>query len=163
MAISKVKYLHNENGIDMLSDGKHHEMVKTIYTFLTDDQNCPDVGAHWQKIGFQQNDPKTDIRGGGMLSILHVLDFQCQYPLTLKFLYTHSQIQNYQFPLIIKLFSFSAMCLTQLRSGELFGICNEKNSVFKGVGTAYCCLVVAFAKKYVEGKCNIVDMNAIEK
>lgn len=29
-------------------------------------------GAHWERIGFQGNDPATDLRGAGMLSLLQM-------------------------------------------------------------------------------------------
>ena len=53
--------------------------------------------------------------------------------------------------------------LDMLRSGELYPLCNQKNRVFEAVNMTYCAMVIAFAKKYIEGKCIIVDINAINK
>ena len=34
---------------------------------------CRSIGSHWQDIGFQATDPKTDIRGAGMFGVLQML------------------------------------------------------------------------------------------
>jgi hypothetical protein len=53
-------------------DGPMYEqMMKTLYTKLVDGGPFRGtIGRHWEEIGFQGSDPRTDIRGGGILGIL---------------------------------------------------------------------------------------------
>ena len=38
------------------------------------------LGPHWVRIGFQNNDPMTDTRGGGILSLLNILYLVSTHP-----------------------------------------------------------------------------------
>ena len=43
----------------------HFEVLLTLYKLLTGSKlDCPRYGSHWEQIGFQGNDPATDLRGG---------------------------------------------------------------------------------------------------
>lgn len=39
------------------------------------------VSPFWKMIGFQRENPLTDFRGGGILSLIHLLSFVERYPL----------------------------------------------------------------------------------
>ena len=149
--------------VDYSSHVEHHQMIMTIYRFLTNETVCPQIGSHWQTIGFQGTDPRTDIRGCGMLGVLQVLHFQYNKPKTFKMIYQHSIQKESEFPLIIQLFSFTSLCLGQVRSGKLYPMCNSLNSVFKAVNIVYECLVVMFMSQYMIGKCSIVDIDRLSK
>jgi hypothetical protein len=52
--------------------------LSTIYHSLTvglstASRNCPSTGPHWNDVGFQGNDPTTDLRGSGMVGVLQLL------------------------------------------------------------------------------------------
>ena len=92
-AISCVKLLgYEQDGmpVDMSQHDQHNQMIATIFKFLTEKKACAPVGSHWQTIGFQGVDPRTDIRGCGMLGVLQVLYFKEQYPDSFKLIYMHS-------------------------------------------------------------------------
>ena len=55
------------------SIAEHEILIKTIYKKLADRNECRLIGNHWVDIGFQGSDPKTDIRGAGILGLLQVL------------------------------------------------------------------------------------------
>lgn len=165
-AISYMKFLGHdqpENKVDYSKHIQHHQIINTIYRFLTGKETCPQIGEHWQKIGFQQSDPRTDIRGCGMLGLLHVLFFIQTYPLTFKMIYEHSLKSASQFPLMIKMFEFTSLVLVQIRNGGLYPICNQLNDVFKATSTAYCCLSLVFIHDYIRERGSIVDMDALSK
>jgi hypothetical protein len=72
-AIAKIP-LNNENSL-------HQQMLLTLYsTLLKTNLECPRFGPHWESIGFQGNDPATDLRGVGMLGLLQHLYFINTYP-----------------------------------------------------------------------------------
>ncbi|XP_059082604.1 ELMO domain-containing protein 3-like isoform X1 [Tigriopus californicus] len=55
-------------------DPTHFQTLQTIYKQLTGDLvDCPRFGSHWEEIGFQGNDPATDLRGVGCLGLLQPL------------------------------------------------------------------------------------------
>ena len=73
-------------------DGAHERMLMTIYCTLTGDATWPPrYGAHWEVVGFQGNDPATDLRGAGMLALLQVLHFQKTAPTLLAAIYRLSR------------------------------------------------------------------------
>ena len=39
------------------------------------------ISPYWKMIGFQRETPLTDFRGGGILSLIHLLAFVERYPL----------------------------------------------------------------------------------
>ena len=39
------------------------------------------ISPYWKMIGFQRDTPLTDFRGGGILSLLHLIAFVERYPL----------------------------------------------------------------------------------
>ena len=55
-------------------DVLHRRLIQTIYRRLVKEKRaCPDVGSHWDTIGFQGTDPCTDLnRSMGVLSLLQV-------------------------------------------------------------------------------------------
>lgn len=65
LALTKVKLKTNIQ--------EHERIIKSVYRQLTKEDNCKLIGSHWQKIGFQATDPASDVRGCGMLAVLHLL------------------------------------------------------------------------------------------
>lgn len=97
-ALTKLKYDEWQRDLNTLYHAKetalnhadpiHRRMMATIYSMLncntkekgketdgkeTDKIDCAVIGSHWESIGFQGNDPATDLRSTGMLSMLHLL------------------------------------------------------------------------------------------
>lgn len=140
-------------------------MINSIYRFLRpeDGNSVQMIGSHWQNIGFQSNDPRTDIRGTGMLGVLQILWFAENYPNTLKAIYAHSLTKDYEFPLAIKLFEFSALVLSQLKTKKIFYACNEHSSVFLACNKVYACLVIDYMKGYIQQKLTLLKMDSLNK
>lgn len=72
------------------SIAEHEILLKSIYKKLTKEPNCRLIGNHWVDIGFQGSDPKTDIRGAGVLGLIHVLFFIETYPEASKLILDYS-------------------------------------------------------------------------
>ena len=52
----------------------HFQILLTLFKQFTGDRlDCPRYGSHWEQVGFQGNDPATDLRGVGMLGLIHPL------------------------------------------------------------------------------------------
>ena len=59
----------------------HWRMIHTVFRELTPKNKpvpCPTLGAHWVRIGFQGNDPRTDVNRAmrclALLQLLHLLE-----------------------------------------------------------------------------------------
>ncbi|KAF4528955.1 hypothetical protein B566_EDAN017423 [Ephemera danica] len=53
----------------------HNRMLQTVYKGLTGlHLDCPRHGRHWEQVGFQGSNPDTDLRGVGMLGLLHLVN-----------------------------------------------------------------------------------------
>lgn len=52
----------------------HRRLLQTIYRHMTGQKRvCPDEGPHWDTVGFQGNDPRTDLnRSMGIFSLIQV-------------------------------------------------------------------------------------------
>lgn len=52
----------------------HRRLIQTIFRRMTDEKrSVPDVGPHWDVIGFQGNDPRTDLnRSMGVFALFQV-------------------------------------------------------------------------------------------
>ena len=61
-------------------------IVKSIYRrAFPEREHCRMIGRHWQDLGFQHTDPRTDVRGAGMLGLLHLIHLQ-EYPQLFKYI-----------------------------------------------------------------------------
>ncbi len=59
-------------------DEMHRKMLLTVYAKLTGDyreEKIDTVGKHWETIGFQGEDPSTDVRACGALAVANMLSF----------------------------------------------------------------------------------------
>jgi hypothetical protein len=139
----------------------HERMLLTLYRALTGDALAPPTyGNHWEVIGFQGNDPSTDLRGSGLFALVQLLYFAKNYrPLLLK-LYQLSRDERQNFPLATLSTNVTAMVLLALRQRyKLYGEIGRRGSVYEVVNELY---VAAFYHMYLEwknGNKTIVDWN----
>ena len=107
------------------NDSAHERMLMTIYCTLTGDATWPPrYGAHWEVVGFQGNDPATDLRGAGMLALLQVLHFQKTAPTLLAAIYRLSRGER-DFPFMTVSITMTQLSLQALRSGALTRLANR--------------------------------------
>ena len=106
-------------------DDAHERMLMAIYCTLTGDATWPPrYGTHWEVVGFQGNDPATDLRGVGMLALLQVLHFQKTQPKLLAAIYRLSRGER-DFPFMTVSISMTQLSLQALRSGALTRLANR--------------------------------------
>eukprot|EP00658_Telonema_sp_P-2_P048927 TRINITY_DN37212_c0_g1_i1.p1 TRINITY_DN37212_c0_g1~~TRINITY_DN37212_c0_g1_i1.p1 ORF type:complete len:350 (+),score=76.80 TRINITY_DN37212_c0_g1_i1:139-1188(+) len=135
-ALAKLKYS------DSAKDDLHLSMLRTVFTVMTNTPMADTVmtvgrkGPHWQDIGFQQNDPATDIRGTGMLGVLQFVWLVTEYPGVARFVHQASCIAERgvhhmsQFPPVCTGFEFTKMTLEAMRDGTLIRRANACGQVW---------------------------------
>uniref|UniRef100_A0A1B6FN46 ELMO domain-containing protein n=1 Tax=Cuerna arida TaxID=1464854 RepID=A0A1B6FN46_9HEMI len=122
------------------NDGVHWRMVQTVYKRLTGSKlDCPQYGSHWLQIGFQGSDPSKDLRGVGMLGLVHLLylaTHSTTHTLALK-LYSVANSETQPFPLAVLSLNVSSIAVNALRGGRLNKECNARHSVFDVINLFY--------------------------
>eukprot|EP00931_Biecheleriopsis_adriatica_P068389 TRINITY_DN42355_c0_g1_i1.p1 TRINITY_DN42355_c0_g1~~TRINITY_DN42355_c0_g1_i1.p1 ORF type:complete len:979 (-),score=216.43 TRINITY_DN42355_c0_g1_i1:72-3008(-) len=114
----------------------HHRMLRTIFSKLARAKVCPTVGRHWEVLGFQGGDPRTDLnRSGGLLNIVQMFYFFSHYFDIFKAAYLLAQDVHQNFPLACVSINITKMVVECLLAGRLSKLCNSGN---KGVFETTC-------------------------
>ena len=114
------------------SDEIHVRILQTIYKRLTGTRfDCPRFGSHWEQIGFQGNDPVTDLRGAGLLGLYQLLYLVMDVNTEdlCKKLYRLSLDETQNFPLCLIGINLTRVTLATLREGHLNKECKRRNEV----------------------------------
>eukprot|EP00802_Teleaulax_amphioxeia_P018125 Tamp_18305.p1 GENE.Tamp_18305~~Tamp_18305.p1 ORF type:complete len:193 (-),score=33.62 Tamp_18305:317-895(-) len=123
----------------------HLKMLQTILAHLTGDKTAkPRYGAHWTAIGFQGNDPATDLRDLGMFSIVQMLFLVTKQlrkgKKMFRFASEHEEemgAAGHGYPFMLLGISLSKVCLQVLRSGSLTSSINSAASVIEVLNKLY--------------------------
>lgn len=149
---------------EKLDDGQpaHVRMLQTVYKRITGDgHDCPRYGSHWELVGFQGNDPGTDLRDVGMFGLLQMLFFtETRSALALR-IHRLSRDKVQHFPFLCVGINFSLVVLQTLRDGALNAACNRAKRVLEEVHELYMALWHAFYTRWVGGSCSIADFGTV--
>ncbi len=114
-------------------------MLVTIYLSLLFPlkASCPIIGEHWDKIGFQGTDPRTDVnRSMKMLSVLQMLylvekheSFARNLCVLANTMSVPGSKLDTSWPLFCVSIGFTKEALQSLRGGVLYKRCNKHKSV----------------------------------
>ncbi|XP_023331477.1 ELMO domain-containing protein 3 [Eurytemora carolleeae] len=122
----------------------HLDILRSIYRQLTGAKvNCARYGHHWEDIGFQGNDPSTDLRGVGILGIVQGL-YLVSTPEILPFareVYRLSLKPSQEFPLMVLSLNVTRICLHILRDGLIDKYCLKDQDVWLRTNYLYCAVL----------------------
>lgn len=129
----------NITNSDFDNDNKLHcRILQTIYKKLTKShRNCPRFGPHWEDIGFQGNDPATDLRGAGLLALLHLLYLLTNYMSVAQKMFKMSLDSIQNFPFCLMSINMTRIALQALQDNKLSKICNARKQVMGVVNEFY--------------------------
>lgn len=106
----------------------HFRMLRTIYTKLTRNKSCASIGRHWEVLGFQAGDPRTDLnRSGGVLNVVQLFYFLSQHFEILKAAWLLSQDEQQNFPLACISIAITKMVVDAFLAGQLSSICKKSS------------------------------------
>jgi hypothetical protein len=77
------------------------------------------IGSHWEDVGFQGNDPSTDMRGAGVWALIQLLHFAQSKPELLRSILHLSKDKTQNFPLAVVSFNITGMVVQALREDKL--------------------------------------------
>ncbi|CAE7280966.1 ELMOD3 [Symbiodinium natans] len=114
------------------NDTVHHRMLRTMYGKLSRNKVCPTVGRHWELLGFQSGDPRTDLnRSGGVLNVMQMFYFFSHHFDLMKSAYLLAQDAQHNFPLACVSINITKMVIECLLEGRLSKLCNGSRGVFE--------------------------------
>jgi len=106
----------------------HFRMLRTIYTKLTLNKWCPSIGGHWEVLGFQAGDPRTDLnRSGGVLNVLHLFFFVAHHCGLASACFQLSQDEYQNFPLACISINITSIVVESLCAGRLSALCSKES------------------------------------
>lgn len=113
------------------SEETHYNMLRTCYKALVQQADCRKVGAHWELIGFQGSDPRTDVnRSVRCFALLQLLALIETDNALARELFDLANATGRDWPLACTSIAFSKDVLDDLRAGRLNKACNAANAVF---------------------------------
>ena len=119
----------------------HERVLMSVHRAITSAAECPArFGPHWEVIGFQGDDPATDLRGTGMLSLLQALHMGCHRPALLHALFRLSR-NGTAFPLMTMSINMTQVALGALRAGGCTKEANARRQAHEALHSmhAACC------------------------
>lgn len=122
------------------SEEIHGRVLQTIYKNLTGSKfDCPRRGTHWETIGFQGNDPATDLRGVGFLGLMQILHGTSDPDVSSLFtdFYRLSLDDEQNYPFCVMSFNITRIALQVLREEKLYKDCNKRKQVIAVINDFY--------------------------
>lgn len=122
---------------------EHHAVLQTIFNTLISQSHyprgqhgVPPTGPHWEQIGFQGLDPRTDINRSmkvfALLQVLHLVDVKTDESLRLhelSNLQPGSSGQDLTWPFMCVSIMFTKEAIQALRSGILNQVINDRKDI----------------------------------
>ncbi|KAH0795636.1 hypothetical protein GPJ56_000515 [Histomonas meleagridis] len=114
----------------------HHRILNTLHMLITGCQTPPlRYGNHWQTIGFQSNNPITDLRGAGILGLLLPMQLFAKYKSMGQKVIETSRLPGQNFPLMTVLIVYTSAAIQaaqtkHILSGNSFESCWDKMTMF---------------------------------
>eukprot|EP01017_Pseudomicrothorax_dubius_P032207 TRINITY_DN4194_c0_g1_i4.p1 TRINITY_DN4194_c0_g1~~TRINITY_DN4194_c0_g1_i4.p1 ORF type:complete len:463 (+),score=100.03 TRINITY_DN4194_c0_g1_i4:184-1572(+) len=142
-----------------MEDEMHFKMMFTIFRLLTGSSFSSAWGPHWERIGFQSEDPSADLRSIGLLGILQIVAFLTFYKDFLKKVFKYSEEGDFRFPLCVSLLAFSKTALLALEEGRLNGMIVTQRSVVAVLNNFYFAMFFKFFSTYKLNSLTIHDFS----
>ncbi|CAG9463137.1 unnamed protein product [Pedinophyceae sp. YPF-701] len=110
-------------------DELHARLLRGVWNKFTHGKAFLRYGAHWEELGFQGTDPATDLRGGGVLALVHLLHLHDINPGLADEVLTLSRGAQ-EFPLAPVSINVTRWALEAGRRGRLDAAANKLGSFF---------------------------------
>jgi hypothetical protein len=139
----------------------HQKMLVSIYQHLRPDSGpkCPRIGNHWEEIGFQGNDPASDLRGVGLLGLFQLTAFILA-PQTAGLahdVYALSTRKGGDFPFCVMGLNLTQIALHHLREGTLNREINRSRNPLVTFNHFYASLFMRLLNLWHGKNCTVAD------
>jgi len=138
-------------------DVTHLRVLQTVWRRLAGTDAPLRVGSHWQRIGFQGDDPATDLRGVGLLGLLHLLALAERAPAALNAGLAASQHAVRHFPFAVSSINFTKMIMDILLEGKLDAACKRAGGAEGPVVALYLGAFRRFLRRWEQERLAVED------
>jgi len=112
------------------SDVMHSRILQSIFMILKGvHAEVSRFGPHWEEIGFQGDDPATDLRGVGMFGLIQLYHLVKNHQDLATKIHKISRDERQYFPFSVVSLNFTKVVLQTMRSGVLNSKFNKRGSV----------------------------------
>merc|ERR1719247_1744636 len=159
---SKEKY-------DPAGNTLHLRMLRTVYKKITGSKvDIPWCCAQWEVLGFQGNDPRTDVnRTFGIPNVLHLLYFISEQPEIAAQVYQYARQKNdsinENFPFAPTSVNMTKVAMDAFRAGALSALINARSDVGAVHAIIAEVYVAAYFNLYWEFRKKKLDIHAFSK
>uniref|UniRef100_A0AC35GF33 ELMO domain-containing protein n=1 Tax=Panagrolaimus sp. PS1159 TaxID=55785 RepID=A0AC35GF33_9BILA len=147
------------------SNPLHWELLCSFYKHIMDTGRKPVAryGSHWENVGFQGEDPASDLRGVGMLGLCQLLFLSSNAlsPQLALQLYELSIDKVHHFPLAVVGLNFTQFILEHVKEGRLNRLAIKENSYVSVINGIYRGCFITFYKLWKTRNCTILDFSKI--
>lgn len=154
----------------MPSNPRQQKLLDVCYMVLLPEAGPPaPIGQHWMEMGMQGDDPKTDIRGNGLLNLLQMARFTTLNPELARRIHRvgcikqdlggREPVENY--PFALTMFTLTRMVVSSLRLGALNEACCKYDSVESAVDLLFAAVAHAFVTDYETYGRSVDDFSAV--
>jgi hypothetical protein len=144
-------------------DATHLRVLRTVYARLTGASTpAARFGKHWEDVGFQGNDPGTDLRGCGMLGMAQLLMFVDAHASNAGAIYELSRDAEQEFPMAPLSINLTHIALKAVRKGLLNARAKALGSVWKAADQFYVGAFIEFYDRWKEGECTMRDSGFVK-
>ena len=144
-------------------DATHLRVLRTVYARLTGASTpAARFGKHWEDVGFQGNDPGTDLRGCGMLGMAQLLMFVDAHASNAGAIYELSRDAAQEFPMAPLSINLTHIALKAVRKGLLNARAKALGSVWKAADQFYVGAFIEFYDRWKEGECTMRDSGFVK-
>lgn len=88
-----------------------YRILSAVYQRFTSLPKPQRYGSHWADVGFQGNDPATDLRSCGVLGLVQLLHLWDHHPGNAAVIYNMSRDAVHEFPLAVVAMNVTKWCL----------------------------------------------------
>eukprot|EP00112_Aurelia_sp_Birch-Aquarium-sp1_P023434 Seg6984.1 transcript_id=Seg6984.1/GoldUCD/mRNA.D3Y31 product="ELMO domain-containing protein 1" protein_id=Seg6984.1/GoldUCD/D3Y31 len=144
----------------------HEKLLMDLWTILKPDEELESRHTkQWGEIGFQGNNPATDFRGMGILSLKNLIFFLENENEEAKRLFSLSQHPRFGYPFAVAGINLTGVLFDLLRSGKLkayFYTTNDTKYTLKDFQKLFCQIFCAFSQFYILSEPeNIMEFNEL--
>lgn len=151
--MTKTNKKNKKNNEDEEGDEIEYRILITLFNFYTKEKKCPKEGEHWQKIGFQSDNPKNDLLTVGVFGLFQFLYFTEKYSDDAYELYSVLLQQKCDWVFAKTMFDITKIVINLMDIDALDYYFNKKNKVFYVLNELYSGMVYYFlqmVKEYCE-------------
>lgn len=112
------------------ANAMHLRILQNVFMILQDvSTECSRFGSHWEEIGFQGDDPATDLRGVGMFGVIQLFYLVKNHQEFAKKMHKLSRDERQYFPFSVVSLNFTKVTLQTMRSGILANKLNKRGAI----------------------------------